>query len=103
MRRSACGMKRRVLGLCAAAGGASSAARVPSIMPHRIANRIARILVTLPVISLSPSREREGTHAQHGEGEGVEADLKLLPTGSLPLTFPSLARWAPFSPARGEE
>src|SRR5216684_8345459 len=67
-------------------------------------------------------REREGTHAQHGEGEGVGCQGKIIVTRRLTphlpiasrgseasavsvrrsIASPGAAQWAPPSPARGE-
>src|SRR5258708_5057150 len=48
-----------------------------------------------------PLREREGTHAEHGEGEGSIERLKPLLRNDLPLTFPSL-RDGPLPLPQGE-
>src|SRR6185312_12678116 len=53
-----------------------------------------------------PLREREGPVAQQWEGEGALSGRPLRVDHidrTSPLARPSLSRWAPSSPARGEE
>src|SRR6266403_2174319 len=90
MRRSACGMKRSVLGPSAAAGGAvMKAPKAASRIPLRIKRLIASLLTNSPAAFPSPLAG-EGGDPRSGEGEGAAAEAESSPSGGLPLTFPSL-------------